>query len=54
MNILMPLFFSFHPVKHIATGEGGMITCKNEDVYNQLMKLRTHGITKEGLSYPLR
>ena len=44
--------FSFHPVKHIATGEGGMITCKNEDVYNQLMKLRTHGITKEGLSYP--
>ena len=29
--------FSFHPVKHIATGEGGMITCKNEDVYNQLM-----------------
>lgn len=44
--------FSFHPVKHIATGEGGMITCKNEDVYNQLIKLRTHGIIKEGLSYP--
>lgn len=38
--------FSFHPVKHIATGEGGMITTQNEVIYNSLMKLRTHGITK--------
>lgn len=38
--------FSFHPVKHIAAGEGGMITTNNEDLYNNLMKLRTHGITK--------
>ena len=44
--------FSFHPVKHIATGEGGMITCKNENVYKHLMKLRNHGITKEGLAFP--
>ena len=38
--------FSFHPVKHIAAGEGGMITTNNEDLYNNLLKLRTHGITK--------
>lgn len=39
--------FSFHPVKHIATGEGGMITTNNEELYNKLMILRTHGITKD-------
>lgn len=38
--------FSFHPVKHIATGEGGMITTNNEVLYHKLLKLRTHGITK--------
>jgi UDP-4-amino-4,6-dideoxy-N-acetyl-beta-L-altrosamine transaminase len=38
--------FSFHPVKHIATGEGGMITTNNEKLYEQLILLRTHGITK--------
>lgn len=38
--------FSFHPVKHIAAGEGGMITTNNKELYEQLMKLRTHGITK--------
>ncbi len=38
--------FSFHPVKHIATGEGGMITTNNLELYNKLLKLRTHGITK--------
>ncbi len=38
--------FSFHPVKHIAAGEGGMITTNNEDLYNKLVLLRTHGITK--------
>ncbi|NOQ25963.1 MAG: UDP-4-amino-4,6-dideoxy-N-acetyl-beta-L-altrosamine transaminase [Bacteroidales bacterium] len=38
--------FSFHPVKHIATGEGGMITTNNEELYKQLLLLRTHGITK--------
>lgn len=39
--------FSFHPVKHIATGEGGMITTNNEELYKKLMVLRTHGITKD-------
>ncbi|NID10017.1 UDP-4-amino-4,6-dideoxy-N-acetyl-beta-L-altrosamine transaminase [Fibrivirga algicola] len=37
--------FSFHPVKHIACGEGGMITAGTEALYNHLMRLRTHGIT---------
>jgi len=39
--------FSFHPVKHIATGEGGMITTNNETLYKKILMLRTHGITKE-------
>ncbi len=39
--------FSFHPVKHIATGEGGMITTNNESLYEKLLSLRTHGITKD-------
>jgi UDP-4-amino-4,6-dideoxy-N-acetyl-beta-L-altrosamine transaminase len=38
--------FSFHPVKHIATGEGGMITTNRTDLYEKLLMLRTHGITK--------
>lgn len=36
--------FSFHPVKHIAAGEGGMITTNNEELYHKLRNLRTHGI----------
>lgn len=38
--------FSFHPVKHIASGEGGMITTNNEVLYKKLLQLRTHGIVK--------
>lgn len=38
--------FSFHPVKHIACGEGGMVTTADAAVYKRLMALRTHGITK--------
>lgn len=38
--------FSFHPVKHIASGEGGMITTSNKELYQKLSVLRTHGITK--------
>jgi UDP-4-amino-4,6-dideoxy-N-acetyl-beta-L-altrosamine transaminase len=38
--------FSFHPVKHIAAGEGGMITTNDIELYKKLLKLRTHGITK--------
>lgn len=36
--------FSFHPVKHITTGEGGMITTNNEKLFRKLRNLRTHGI----------
>ena len=39
--------FSFHPVKHIASGEGGMVTTNNKKLYDRLIKLRTHGITKD-------
>ena len=39
--------FSFHPVKHIATGEGGMITTNDEQLYRRLLRLRTHGITRD-------
>lgn len=38
--------FSFHPVKHIASGEGGMITTNDENLYKKLLVLRTHGIVK--------
>ncbi|MBD5799741.1 UDP-4-amino-4,6-dideoxy-N-acetyl-beta-L-altrosamine transaminase [Bacillus cereus] len=38
--------FSFHPVKHITTGEGGIITTNNEDYYQKLLQFRTHGITR--------
>lgn len=38
--------FSFHPVKHIAAGEGGMITTNDESLYQKLLTLRTHGITR--------
>jgi len=43
--------FSFHPVKHIASGEGGMITTNNKDLYEKLLKIRTHGITKNESEY---
>lgn len=39
--------FSFHPVKHIATGEGGMVTTPHSKVEQKLRTLRTHGITKD-------
>lgn len=39
--------FSFHPVKHIACGEGGMITTNDAELYKKLMMLRTHGITRD-------
>lgn len=37
--------FSFHPVKHIATGEGGMVTTNSKEIYDKLCRYRTHGIT---------
>jgi UDP-4-amino-4,6-dideoxy-N-acetyl-beta-L-altrosamine transaminase len=39
--------FSFHPVKHIACGEGGMITTNDEHLYKKLLALRSHGITRD-------
>lgn len=38
--------FSFHPVKHIATGEGGAVTTNNKELYDKVALYRTHGITK--------
>jgi len=42
--------FSFHPVKHIACGEGGMLTTNSKELYEKLLLLRTHGITKENMA----
>lgn len=39
--------FSFHPVKAITTGEGGAIVTNNEIYYRKLLRLRSHGITKD-------
>lgn len=38
--------FSFHPVKNITTGEGGIVTTNNKGFYEKLLMFRTHGITK--------
>jgi UDP-4-amino-4,6-dideoxy-N-acetyl-beta-L-altrosamine transaminase len=43
--------FSFHPVKNMTTGEGGMITTDSKDLYDKLIKFRTHGITKDESEY---
>jgi UDP-4-amino-4,6-dideoxy-N-acetyl-beta-L-altrosamine transaminase len=40
--------FSFHPVKHITTGEGGAILTNNEMLDEKIKILRTHGTTKDG------
>lgn len=39
--------FSFHPVKTITTGEGGAVTTNNEDFYEKVILLRSHGIYKD-------
>lgn len=38
--------FSFHPVKTVTGGEGGVITTNDEQLYRRLMRLRSHGITR--------
>jgi UDP-4-amino-4,6-dideoxy-N-acetyl-beta-L-altrosamine transaminase/dTDP-4-dehydrorhamnose reductase len=43
--------FSFHPVKIIAGGEGGMITTNSKKYYQKLLMLRTHGITQNNLNF---
>ncbi len=39
--------FSFHAVKHITTGEGGMVTTNNETLYRRIRNLRSHGIQQD-------
>ena len=38
--------FSFHPVKHLTTGEGGAVTTNSKEIYEKLLILRNHGIVK--------
>jgi len=37
---------SFHPVKHLTTGEGGAITTNSKELYERMLSLRTHGMVK--------
>jgi dTDP-4-amino-4,6-dideoxygalactose transaminase len=46
--------FSFHPVKIITTGEGGMITTNSKILFERLRLLRSHGITRDKSLYELR
>lgn len=39
--------FSFHPVKVVTSGEGGVITTNREDLYKKLIQFRSHGITRD-------
>ena len=39
--------FSFHPVKTVTSGEGGAVTTNDEALYRRLVRLRTHGITRD-------
>lgn len=39
--------FSFHPVKHITTGEGGMITTNDSAIYEKLLSFRSHGMVHD-------
>ena len=46
-NIAHMSVFSFHPVKHLATGEGGMITTDRADLAESLRRFRNHGISSD-------
>lgn len=46
-NISDMTCFSFHPVKPITTGEGGMVVTNNEELYKRLILFRSHGITRD-------
>ena len=39
--------FSFHPVKHITTGEGGAVATNNKNYYDKLLAFRSHGIVRD-------
>lgn len=46
-NVADMTILSFHPAKHITTGEGGMVVTNNEKFYQKLLLFRSHGITKD-------
>jgi len=46
--------FSFHPVKHLTTGEGGAVTTNSRTIYKKLLQLRNHGMTREVLEFANR
>nr|AYQ73818.1 UDP-4-amino-4,6-dideoxy-N-acetyl-beta-L-altrosamine transaminase [Cohnella candidum] len=48
--------FSLHPVKHVTSGEGGVITTNSEEYYRKLLRFRSHGIVRdrESLENPSR
>ena len=46
-NIVDMATFSFHPVKNMTTGEGGMITTNDESLYKKLKLLRSHGLSRD-------
>jgi len=44
--------YSFHPVKHITTFEGGAVCTNDKKIYQKLLRLRNHGIVKDDSMYP--
>jgi len=44
--------FSFHPVKHLTTGEGGAITTNSKELYEKMLTLRGHGMVKTSQMKP--
>ena len=44
--------YSFHPVKHITTFEGGAVATNDEKTYKKLLRLRNHGTVKDNSMYP--
>ncbi len=46
-NLADMTVFSFHPVKHITTGEGGAVTTNNGEYHERLTRLRNHGIDRD-------
>lgn len=46
--------FSFHPVKIVTTGEGGMALCSDDDIAERLRSFRSHGITRDATRFERR
>ena len=44
--------YSFHPVKHLTTFEGGAVATNDEKIYKKLLRLRNHGMVKDNTMYP--